>query len=419
MRSRLPRSWTAGAGNAAGPPAAAELAAALERHVLSAWFPRGLDLVHGGFLCDFDAAWRPCGEQVKMLEFQARQTRVAALGCRLHPGDERWSEWCRHGFDFLRRSMWDSERGGFFALCARDGKPLEGGYKHGHGLAYAIQACSEVARTLADPEALALAREAFSWLDEHAWDGEHGGYWGWLRADGTPYAVVASAAPRELDQLGTPVGAKDTNVNGDALEALTELVVTGGVALAARRVAELVASFERMVSKHGTLPARLTRSLDPLDEVVVAGNELQASYRLPLARAALGAPLGFGAVERTLRAHAATERGATGGIPQPAGDEQWWAQFEYLRSAAFAAAVDPESRVAARAELAAHWRYLGERFFDEKQGGVFRHPRRGDGSDLKGERWKDGSHEAFALVSMLEGPPERPSTARTEAPARR
>ena len=74
-----------------------EIRRALDRHVLDAWFPACLDHENGGFLCDFDARWRPDGAQVKMLEFQARQTRVAALGCRLHPGDPAWRRGVRAG----------------------------------------------------------------------------------------------------------------------------------------------------------------------------------------------------------------------------------------------------------------------------------------------------------------------------------
>ena len=33
---------------------------------------------HGGLLCDFDRRWRPCRPHDKLLEFQARQTWIAA-----------------------------------------------------------------------------------------------------------------------------------------------------------------------------------------------------------------------------------------------------------------------------------------------------------------------------------------------------
>ncbi|MGH7523898.1 MAG: DNA-formamidopyrimidine glycosylase family protein, partial [Gemmatimonadales bacterium] len=48
-----------------------EFESVLRRHVLEVWFPRCLDRVHGGFLCDFDHTWRSNGPDDKLLEFQA------------------------------------------------------------------------------------------------------------------------------------------------------------------------------------------------------------------------------------------------------------------------------------------------------------------------------------------------------------
>src|SRR5688572_14337946 len=46
--------------------------------VVDAWFPRTMDVEHGGFLCDFDRDWRPNGPQRKRLEYQSRQVRAGA-----------------------------------------------------------------------------------------------------------------------------------------------------------------------------------------------------------------------------------------------------------------------------------------------------------------------------------------------------
>jgi len=380
-------------------PTPAELRAALDRHVFAAWFPRCLDEEHGGFLCDFDTRWRPGGEQVKLLEFQARQTRVAALGCRLHGGGGEWFEATRHGLAVLRDVMWDRERGGFFALCRRDGEPLDGGDKHGHGTAYAIQALVEVAHALDDVAALELARQAFEWFDVSAWDEGHGGYWGWLRADGRPYALTPDSAPRVVDHVGTPLGCKDTNVNGDALEALTAMSKHFDVPRARRRVEQLHGLFDRLIADCGCLPEKLDRRFARVGDAANAGNALQASYRLPLARRLLGEPLRCEATEQTLRDFADGERGATGGIRSPLGDEQWWTQFELLRSAAFTARHGGESSIGATRQLAAGWSYLQREFLDDERGGCFFHPRSSAAYLVKGDRWKDGSHDAFALAS--------------------
>lgn len=408
-----------GIGRPAAPPEAApldpdELERTLWRDALDAWFPRCLDEERGGYLCDFDARWRPDGPQDKMLEFQTRHTRVAALACRLRPGDAARERACRHGYEYLRDVMWDAERGGWYACVDRDGRPRDGGDKHGHGSVYAIHACVDVARTLGEPEALGFAREGLQWLDEHAWDRERGGYWGWLRADGTPYGLRPAEAPGTRDHMGTPLGAKDMNVQGDMIEMLTELYHRHGDALAGERLAALVRLFEGLVRDTGRLPVALTPELRPLTLDANAGLELQACHRLPLARAALGEPLAIGPIERTLRAHAGAQRGPTGGIVDPFGREEWWLQMEVLRAGALAAVVDLEARDRHLAETARHWDYVRRTFVDPVHGGLFRVPPTGrESPPEKGTRWKDASHESFALATAarnLRRDPGRPLT---------
>ena len=132
---------------------AARLGQMVRTHVLETWFPRCIDDEHGGYLCDFDHRWRPAGDQVKMLEFQARQTRVAALGVRLDPSDAEMRAACLHGWEALRDGLWDAEHGGWYACADRAWSPMHG-EKHAHGTAYAILACLDVGRVLDIPEAV-------------------------------------------------------------------------------------------------------------------------------------------------------------------------------------------------------------------------------------------------------------------------
>src|ERR1700730_15067645 len=137
---------------------------ALREHVVDVWFPRCLDLEHGGFLSDFDRAWQTCGPNQKLLEFQARQTWIAAELLRFFPCDKRLRQAADHGFHFLRDVMWDRNAGGWFHRTDRAGKPLESHTKHAHGIAYAIAACVAMHTTTAETGALDLAREGFAWL---------------------------------------------------------------------------------------------------------------------------------------------------------------------------------------------------------------------------------------------------------------
>lgn len=374
---------------------------ALWRHVLDAWFPRCLDREHGGYLCDFDSRWRPAGPQVKLLEFQARQTRVAALGCRLRRDDPSWQEACLHGFRMLRDVMWDADHGGWYALADCAGRPLEDGAKHAHGIAYAIQACLDVSRSIDEPEALELARAGFDWVDEHSWDRRHGGYWGWLRRDGSSFAESAAAAPRPRDHLGVPLGAKDLNTHGDMLETLTELHSRAAHGPAGEQLARLVGQFDRWVEQTGRLPLHFSAALEPIGARFNPGYELQASWRLPLARAVLGEPLRIEPVERSLQATAMAIQDRNGAILGADGRSEWWMQFEAVRSLGLHAAVDGGDATGLEARERERLDVIEARFLDGRRGGVHPLARRGLRSAPKGNRWKDGSHEAMCLASLL------------------
>ena len=375
---------------------AAALEVALRRHALEPWFPRCVDARDGGFLCDFDRRWQPAGAQVRMLEFQARQTRVAAVALRLGLDAELWEPICRHGFAYLRDVMWDAQYGGWYAACERSGAPRERGDKHAHGIAYAILACLETAAALELPEAGGLARRAFEWLDVHAWDHGHGAYWGWLRRDGAPY-VLLGEAPRAHDRIGVPFGAKDVNVGGDMVETLTELCRDETARLARERLAWLVAWLERAQRPDGSLPVYYTRELAPIGEHRHSGYALQATYRLPEARARLGAPLVLGAVERTLRAHALGNLGATGGPVGFERREEWWIAFEWLRSSAFAHALGGDEAAGHLDQVRAAWQRIQRFHLDDDFGGVYAVPQGPGAPSGKGDAWKDASHETLAL----------------------
>ena len=76
-----------------------------------------------------------------------------------------------------------------------------------------------------DELALKVARDAFDWLEKHAHDAQHGGYFEALRRDGTPIVAWDQNAPigKRTDRLGVYYGFKSMNSHIHLLEALTEL----------------------------------------------------------------------------------------------------------------------------------------------------------------------------------------------------
>jgi mannobiose 2-epimerase len=209
---------------------------------MAVWFPRSVDWEHGGFLCDFNRRWRPSGAQLKMLEYQARQTMASAQAA-LHFSDlPALREAAVHGFRYLKEKMWDHSHGGWYRMLDRTGQPLEEATKHGHGSAYAISACVACYELTGDPECLELAKSAFTWLEEHAHDEKHGGYFVFYRQDGTPIlSQDAGPVPRETrDPIGTPIGFKDANTTSDLLDSFSELYRVWPDALLRTRLEEML-----------------------------------------------------------------------------------------------------------------------------------------------------------------------------------
>jgi mannobiose 2-epimerase len=421
---------------------AARLREGLTRNVIEPWFPRSIDLVDGGFLSGLDQRWRPMGPQDRMLEFQARQTRTAArLGIAL-PSDGSWSDIVRHGLRYLDSAMRDTAEGGWFALVDRAGRPLLGGTKHAHGIAYLIGCGVATYRFTGDPTALALAQEAFEWLETTVHDDQHGGYFGWATRAGKVIHVAADL-PAELDgrdddHLGHGLGFKDANVHSDLLEALTALASVSSDSRVSQRLAEvydvLTGSF---TTSAGAVHYLVQADLMPVPGLERYGYPLQAGFRLEAAARQLGrSASGARTVARRMLDHAiewawdhrrggfveagpATEPRVMAGIRLHARMRPWWVQAEGAKLL-LSVALDEQSPGSYRDLFMQLMHVVDTEFVDRVHGGWEmaarsdwparrRLPRRGM---PKSDIWKDASHEAdmhLAAIRMLRGlAPEAP-----------
>jgi mannobiose 2-epimerase len=401
----------------------------LRRHVLDPWFPRSLDLDAGGFLCDFDRAWRPDGPHDKLLEFQARQTWVAADAARARPDDPRFRRAAEHGFRWLRDVQWDREAGGWFNRLDRSGRPLRGAVKHAHGTAYAIAACAAVHAATADAAALELAREGFDWLERCARDRRHGGWLGFLARDGSPITAVSPLWPSPTDPISTPVGFKDVNVHSDLLETFLLLGAEAPDPRVEERTAEAVEILcTRFRATDGVLHHTVRPDWTPVPHLTQFGNQLQTAFRLDAAGAVLGDRERLGGVAARLVHEAlrlgwdrarggffdagpGTPRSSLGLLRPLAASKSWWPQFEGLKAMVRVLQRDPEDGVC-RAGVARVWTYVRRHLLDGRFGGVHAMGldtlpawRRGLGLRAaprrftrKGSVWKDASHDGRALL---------------------
>jgi mannobiose 2-epimerase len=419
------------------PEIAGEARAALRRHVLETLPPRCVDREHGGFLVDFDERWRPAGPHDKTLEHAARTTIAFAMLDGAFPG-EGCDQIVRHGCAFLE-VMWDADHGGFFALVDRAGRPLLDGLKHPHAVTYAVQAFLLGARYLPPGEGAAWAGRALAWLDDVAWDGVHGGYWGVFRRDNTRYARgTRLPTPDGLDPLDVMPGFKEINTQGDAIEMLSTLagLGMGGVS----RLVELVDLVEDRLADRGVLPYLYRPDWRPVPDLVRVGFQFQMAHRLVAAAAILGGAAravarGCELVDFALAAarhpaggfcFAISAGGRTWPATGPASDgRQWWVQLEAVRALhvlALHEAVDRSARARYREARDEQWAFVKDALLDRRYGGVREAPlepgwravarlarwlRPGVRAGLKTHGWKDPLHEVGAFLALSHRDPAR------------
>lgn len=415
-------------------PPVDQFEAALRRHVLDAWFPTCLDRIHGGFLCDFDRRWASCGPHDKLLEFQARQTLMAADAFRRYPAGQSLREATLHGLRYLTDVMWDGVNGGWFHRLDRSGRALESHTKHAHGAAYAIEACVAVHEATGDPDALRLAQQGFDWLERHARDPEFGGYFGFLTRDNAVIRNPADCPWRsECDTIGTELGLKDANVHSDLLETFVHLYRVWPDAKVGERLVEIldIVSDKMVVPSTGALHIFVTADWRPVPHLARAGYQCQTAYRLTIARELTGDGEGLRRLAGRMLDHARRYTWDPGGGCRYAAPgasprflvgqdflsrgKPWWVQAEALKALLAVSRLFPERADYLR-DFQALWEFIQRQLLDGEHGGMYSNAldaqgrwRRSFGARLapaavtrKGDMWKDASHEGRALLYCVE-----------------
>jgi mannobiose 2-epimerase len=178
---------------------------------------------------------------------------------KVFTGDDKYLEYAKHGYHFLRDVMWDKEYGGFFNLVSREGIPINEGnntriHKNAYGNAFGIYAPAAYYKESRDPEVLELAKMAFAWLEKGSHDTLHDGYFQFLDQDGTPF--------REGMRLTPP---KDQNSSIHLMEAFTELYQVWPDELVRQRLQEMFYLIrDVVVNERGSLQLYMSESLTPL-----------------------------------------------------------------------------------------------------------------------------------------------------------
>ncbi len=201
-----------------------EMFEALDKNLLRKWYPLAVDKANGGYYTDVSYDFKIAPVQHKMIVTQARHVWTTSKAA-LFFENKVYDEAARHGFEFLRNSMWDKRYGGFYQM--RDEKGMLSDYlgfldeKRTYGNAFGIYALAALYELTHEEKALEFAIEVFDWIERHAFDPALKGYFQFIDPQGNPFDRKSDYKTIAYDDV--EIGFKDQNSSIHLLEAYTEL----------------------------------------------------------------------------------------------------------------------------------------------------------------------------------------------------
>jgi mannobiose 2-epimerase len=384
------------------------------------WFPRSVDLDHGGFRSDFARDWTPGrDEQGKFSVFQARMAWISGQVAVRRPDlRETFLPFARHGQRYLADVLWDKEQGGFYWGLGNDGKttPLYTDGKHAYGLAFAIYGAASVHQATRDAAALELAQRGFRWLDAHAHDAKNGGYFEWLARDGSVVHGDPTLSPgTAVPMAGFPVGFKSMNAHIHLLEAFAQLYEVWKDDTLRQRLEELLEVVrDRVCVEPGVMNLYFTEDWRPIPDHDSYGHDVETAYLILEASAVLGREHDPKSerMARLLVDHALAygwdevmggffRDGTTFGKVEDR-QKEWWVEMEGLNALLmmherYGAQTDRYFRAFLK-----QWDFIKTYQIDARDHGVFELVG-ADGAPTaagKGRVWKEAYHEGRALLNV-------------------
>jgi len=393
--------------------------ATLQRDVLGVWFPRSVDKKNGGFLSDFTRDWKPGQPNEKFSVFQGRMVWVAAQVMKRRPDlKTQFKPIVEHGFTYLNDVLWDQTDGGFFWGLDENNRVSQRytDGKHLYGMSFGLYGATAAYEATEDKRALQLAQKAFQWMDQHAHDNQHGGYFEWLNRKG---AVVQRQGNQssEVPVAGFPVGFKSMNTHIHLLESFTQLYEVWPNDVLRRRLEELLALVrDKICVEPGVMNLYFTPDWRPIPDHDSYGHDVETAYLILEAETALsrGPTQKTEAMARALVDHALAygwdkhhggfyRDGTTFGVAEDKRKE-WWVQFEGLNALLLMHEKYGRDDVKYFAAFKQQWSFIKEHQVDKEFGGVFDTVAE-DGSVTdytKSRIWKECYHETRSLLNSIE-----------------
>ncbi len=396
---------------------AADVEKSLQQDDLQKFFPAAIDPA-GGFFETFDQSWNhtsPARDTTRSVVYQSRLTWLAAQAAMRYPEQANtYLPIVRHGVAFLTQRQWDAKNGGFWWSVNVAGQP-RGDSKHIYGNAFAIYALAAAFQATHDGATLDAARKGFQWIETHAHDDVHGGYFEQLRGDGShPAADASGGGP---DVLGARPGQKSMNAHIHLLEALTGLLEVWPDALVKQRTEEVYQiGLTKIYADPGYLHQYFSADWTPAAARDSYGHDIEAAFLFAESAAALGKPddpacwaAGRKIVEHCLAVAYDGDSGALesdgnvdGGDPDKS--RVWWVQAESLNALLLMhERFGGDDRRYWNAFVKA-WDFIREHQIDRQHGGWF-NTLNPDDTPLrsklaKTDAWTEGYHQGRAMLNV-------------------
>ena len=146
----------------------------LTKNILSFWMGNMLDTKRGGWYGRMTGRGLIEEDAPRGAILYARLLWTFSAACRLL-GDSAYLEAARMTEEYILAHFMDGEHGGSFWSVSADGQPLDT-KKQFYAQGFMLYGFSEYARLTGDEEALQTGLHLFDTIERHAWDCDQGGY---------------------------------------------------------------------------------------------------------------------------------------------------------------------------------------------------------------------------------------------------
>lgn len=392
--------------SAAGDSYLAQAKAELREDILPFWLAHARD-PEGGFYGALKPDLSPDRTARRGALLSARILWTFSAAYRMYQ-DPAYLEMARWAFADLQTRFWDKESGGLYWAISAEGKPVEP-KKIVYVQAFGIYALSEYFRATNERPALDRAVELYRFLEQHAHDRQHLGYFEEFTRDWKISRARGRASPMgSFDQ-------KSQNVHLHLLEAYTNLVRVWPDSGARKNLLELHdVMFTKILDKSNHhLRLFLSEKWEPRSDTISFGHDIEFSWLAVEAAEVLGdeARLAEAKQEAIKIANATLKEGVDpdGGVLGEADPhgltvtfKEWWPQAEGAVGFLNAYQISGDRRFL---EASLHtWNFIEKHLIDHDRGEWFHGVSR-DGkrvSPLKMGFWKCPYHNGRACMELVE-----------------